>query len=214
MKMTKRICTMLLVMVMLFSYSITAFASLGVDANGKEILYIVDVSEVGSFEGNGQTIDIYNCTNSELDIYINGAKTYKLAANGSAGSVLSYTTQNYSYVFSYEQGSATMNIYVGQKGDNELGNTSSSAASEALAAKAKAQEKGDDKQAEALDAVAQENMSSYMQGLSEFEANRLKSDDAYIAAKSSCKKSKTLSNEEIAKKYDECHEELVNSVSK
>lgn len=214
MKVTKRIATLFLVLVMMFGCSITAFASLGVDSNGKEILYVVDVSEVGSFDGNGQTIDIYNCTNAELYIYINGAKKYTLAANGDAGSVLAFTTQQYTYVFSYEQGSAQLNIYVGQKGDNELGNTSTSAATEALAAKAKAEEKGDEKQVEALDAVAQENMTTYMQGLSEFEANRLKSEDAFISAKSSCKKSNTLSNEDIVKKYDECHEELVNSVSK
>jgi len=214
MKITKRLVTVMLVVVMLFGCSISAFASFGVDTNGKEILYVVDISEVGSFEGNGQTIDIYNCTNSELTINISGSKTYTLAANGSAGSVLSYTTQQYSYVFCYEQGSGVLNIYVGQKGDTELGNTSTSAASEALAAKAKAQEQGDEKQVEALDAVAKENMTTYMQGLSDFEANRLKSDEAYISVKSSCKKSKTLTNDEIVKKYDECHEELVNSVSK
>ena len=210
MKRSVRIATVLLVLGMLFGNTLTAFASLGVNSSGKEALYIMEVSEAGSFDGNGQTIDICNCTQSTLDVYINDKKEYTLAANGEAGSILSYKTQKYSYVFSYTAESGKLDIYVGKKGTNKLGNTSMSTTSCAMAASAQAEADGNQEKASAYQEKAEQSMTTYMQNLADFENKGIKNDEAYIASGSNI--TKALSNAEIAEKFDEVCDDLGSSI--
>lgn len=208
---SKRYFALLLMVIMLVGSSMNAFASLGIDAGGKEILYIMDTPEVGSFEGNGQIIDIYNCTNEELSIFINDEDKFTLAPNGLEGSVLAYRTEVYSYVYSYEQGTYKLYLYIGRKGNKAGGNTSQSITTEARAAKEAAEQTGRKLEAEKYEAIAQESMTNYMQNLSEFEANRLKTEDAFIEGGSDVKEA--MSNLELAEKYEKCYEDLKNNVA-